>query len=164
MTKVGRILAVGAVAVVALGARSYFARYGVAIANNWLPASTAPAVLPHFDHTPKHGGLVLMDGDTHFEVVLDNRGRCSIYFTNAVRTPLPASFASQVRIAVTQTGYAQETTPLQIDVADTQWTGRGTPIEDPNAVVRITYTAGEAPYWIDVPVSAWPSLIASLPR
>ena len=164
MTRVGKIIAVGAVAVAALGARSYFARYGVALASTWLPTLGATSVLPHYDHRPRHDGLVLMDGDTHFEVVLDNRGRCSVYFTDAARSPLPASFAAQVRIAVTQTGYSQETTPLQIDAADTRWTGRGTPIEDANAVVRIAYTAGERSYWIDVPVSAWPGVIASLPR
>ena len=114
MTRVGRIIAVGAIAVAALGARSYFARYGVAFASSLLPTSTAPSLLPHFDHSPRHGGLVLMDGDTHFEVVLDNRGRCSVYFTNAVRTPLPASFASQLHVTLSQAGYSPETVEMQI--------------------------------------------------
>lgn len=168
MTKVGRIIAVGALALVALWTRSYFARSGVALASSWLPASTSTSSptsrLPHYDHTPRHGGLVLMDSDTHFEVVLENTGRCTVYFSDAVRSPLPASFASRLGVVLSQAGYAQETIPMQKDASDTRWVGRGTPIEDPNAVLRISYSAGEKPYWIDVPVSAWPSLIASLPR
>jgi hypothetical protein len=81
-----------------------------------------------------------------------------------VRTPVPASIASKVLVVVTPPGRAAETIPLQIDTTGAQWIGRGTPIDDPNAIVRITYASGEKPYWIDVPASAWNGAISSRPR
>ena len=98
-----------------------------------------------------------MNGDTHFEVVLDRAGGYSVYFTDAVRAPLPASIASMVRVAVTQTGRPTETIPMQIDASGGRWIGRGAAIDDQNAIVRVTYAAADKPYWIDVPVSGWPA-------
>ena len=164
MRKLGKAIAVSVVALVALGVRTYVVRYSVASAKNARPTSNSAATLGHFDHSPRHGGLVLMNGDTHFEVVLDRDGRYGVYFSDAVRVALPASMASQVRIAVTPTARSPETTALQIDATNACWIGRGTPIDDPNAIVRIAYTAEEKPYWIDVPVSAWTGVISSLPR
>jgi hypothetical protein len=164
MRRLGKAIAVSAVAIGALGVRMYVARYSVASAGDSLSSSSSTAPITHFDHRPRHGGLVLMNGDTHFEVVLDGDGRYNVYFSDAVRTALPASIASQVLVAVTPPGRAPETTPLQIDATGARWIGRGTPIDDPNAIVRITYTAGDKPYWIDVPASAWNGVIASRPR
>jgi len=42
-----------------------------------------------------------------------------------------------------------------------QWVGRGPPMDDADALVRVGYTADTTPYWIDVPASAWISLTAS---
>lgn len=156
---VGRVVAVSAVAMIALGVRTYMDGY---TAKN-LEQINAARALAHFDHAPRHGGLVLMNGDTHFEVVLDRTGQYRVYFSDAVRTALPAAVASQVHVAVTPNGGAPDNTPLQIDAAGTHWTGRGPGIVDPNAVARITYIAQQKPYWIDVPASAWPGVIASLP-
>jgi hypothetical protein len=167
MRRLGKAIAVSAVAIGALGVRMYVARYSVdnvAGATNLLPSFGSTGPLTHFDHRPRHDGLVLMNGDTHFEVVLDGDGRYSVYFSDAVRTALPASIASQVLVVVTPPGRAPEATPLQIDATGARWIGRGTPIDDPNAIVRITYTAGEKPYWIDVPASAWNGVISSRPR
>ena len=52
---------------------------------------------PHGDHTPHHGGMVLMNGDIHYEVVLGRDGRHRIWFSDAVRNDLPASIASNLR-------------------------------------------------------------------
>ena len=51
---------------------------------------------PHGDHSPHHGGLVLMKGELHYEVVLDPKGKHAIWFSDAVREDLPASVASKV--------------------------------------------------------------------
>jgi hypothetical protein len=38
------------------------------------------------------------------------------------------------------------------------WIGQLKITNDPQAIVRVTYVArGEQPYWIDVPLSAWPN-------
>ena len=122
------------------------------------PASPAPAnpgasaTVPHGNHDPKYGGVVLMNGDLHFEVVLRRDGRHQVYFSDAVREELPASIASRVSVTVTRAGAAPETVALQIDESGESWIGRGRPVEDPaHAAARITYTVQEKPYWIDVP-------------
>ncbi len=165
MAGTSKFVAAGVIAVAALGARTYFLHYGVASAERWLPASVrAPAPLPHFDHAPRHGGLVLMDGDTHFEVLVSSDGRYTVYFSDAVRKPIPADNFSGVKAQLTQAGQAQETTTLDVDTGDARWIGRGSPIVDPNAIVRIGYVSPEHPYWMDIPVSAWPEVTASLRR
>lgn len=162
MKGIGKVGAVAMLALAALGVRSYVAHLNVASATSALPTSTSPA-LAHLDHSPRHGGLVLMNGDTHFEVVVDADSRYAVYFTDAVRAPLPASAALEVHVAVTPNGRPAQIIPLQIDPTRTHWIGRGEAIDDLNAVLRITYVpAVGAPYWIDVPVSAWPRAIASL--
>ena len=148
MTRTRKTVAVSAIALVALGVRTYVARYDVA-------SAAAPAPLPHLDHRPRHGGLVLMNGDTHFEVVVEKSGRSSVYFSDAIRTPIDPSAAAQVSVALTQAGYRPETVELQVDAANGRWAGYEAPIDDPNAIVRIAYTVDGKPYWIDVPVSAW---------
>ena len=49
---------------------------------------------PHGDHSPHHGGIVLMNGDVHYEVVMDPAGKYEVWFSDAVRTDLPASVAA----------------------------------------------------------------------
>jgi hypothetical protein len=102
-----------------------------------------------------------MNGDTHFEVVLDTTGSYSVYFSSGVRTPLPATIASEVRIAVIPSGRPRETIAMGADPTNSYWVGRGTPMDDADAIVRVGYTADTTPYWIDVPASAWISLTAS---
>lgn len=158
MSHVGRIIAVGVVAVGGLGVRAYVGEYSARTAQPQSPSARAQA---HFDHTPRHGGLVLMNGDTHFEVVLDRQGDYSVYFTDAVRSPLPASMASEVGVQVTAPGRASQTVPMRMDASDARWTGRGFRIDSIETVVRISYTADGKPYWIDLPASAWPEVMTS---
>lgn len=50
-----------------------------------LPAGSG-ATVPHRDHEPRHGGVVLMKGDLHYEVVLDPTGQSfRVFFTDASR-------------------------------------------------------------------------------
>jgi hypothetical protein len=108
--------------------------------------------VPHGNHDPKYGGVVLMNGDLHFEVVLRRDGRHQVYFSDAVRDELPASFASGVTVTVMRAGAPPETVPLQIDESGESWIGRGKAVDDPaHTTVRVAYTAQGAPYWIDVP-------------
>ena len=115
------------------------------------PASDGGAAVPHGDHNPHYGGLVLMDGDLHFEVVLGRDGSERVYFSDATRTELPAATASDVAVTVTQTSHPPQTTALVIDQSGESWIGRGQPVDDSSATVRIAFTARGKPYFIDVP-------------
>ena len=52
-------------------------------------------------------------------------------------------------------GRSRETVAMEPDPTNSHWVGRGTPIDDADAIVRVGYTADATPYWIDVPASAW---------
>ena len=105
----------------------------------------------HTDHLPRHGGLVLMTGDLHFEVILDKEGRHRVYFSDAVRAELPASIASELTITVTQHQKIFETLKARIDTDGKRWVADGKPVDDVNAVARVAFTAQGRPYWIDLP-------------
>jgi len=111
----------------------------------------AMPMMPHADHRPRHGGIVLMNGDLHFEVVMQRSGRYEVYFSNAVRDPLPASVASDVIITVQRTGQPPEPLTLQIDDTGDYWLAQGRPVPEPDAMARIAYVVAGKPYWIDMP-------------
>jgi hypothetical protein len=115
-------------------------------------AAPAGGTVPHGDHNPRYGGLVLMNGDLHFEVVLTRDGSARVYFSDATRAELPAATASDVTITINQTSKAPEVIALHIDDSGESWVGRGKPIDDPAATARIAYTSQGKPYFIDVPL------------
>jgi len=118
------------------------------------PANSASSV-PHGDHNPHHGGIVMMKGeDLHYEVVLDPAGRShGVYFTDALREDLPASVASNVELTIKRSGSADEHVALQIDAAGESWVGSGQPIANPETTtVRVGFSIRNEPYWIDLPV------------
>jgi hypothetical protein len=120
------------------------------------PAAAAPPAesdVPHGDHNPHHGGVVMMQGDLHYEVVFDPAGAHRVYFTDAVREDLPAATASDVTVTIVRKGEPVEKIALQIDDAGESWVGVGRPVKDPDATtVRLAYTVKAAqPYWIDLP-------------
>src|ERR1700693_5616691 len=66
---------------------------------NPMDATAAPvAGMAHGNHNPKYGGVVLMNGDLHFEVVAKAEGSYTVYFSDATRQELPASAVSDVRL------------------------------------------------------------------
>jgi hypothetical protein len=116
-------------------------------------ASTGGSV-PHGDHNPHHGGIVMMKGeDLHYEVVLDPAGRAHhVYFTDALREDLPASVASDVSLTIHRPKTADERIPLQIDESGESWIGSGHPVADPAATtVRVAFSIRQESYWIDLP-------------
>jgi len=120
-----------------------------------VPASppTGSAV-PHGDHNPHHGGVVMMKGDDlHYEVVLDPSGRSHrVYFTDAAREELPASVASDVALTIKRDSESDETVGMQIDDAGESWVGHGRPVAKPvNTTVRLGFSIRHEPYWIDLP-------------
>jgi hypothetical protein len=114
-------------------------------------AASTTSAIPHGDHNPKFGGLVLMNGDLHFETVLRRDGTYRVFFSDAVRAELPAATASGVTITITRTSGAAETVALRIDDSGESWVGKGRAVEDPAATARIAYSAHGKPYFIDVP-------------
>lgn len=106
---------------------------------------------PHGDHTPQHGGLVLMNGDVHYEVVLDPGGRHSVWFSDAVRTELPASIATNVRLVVSRPGAPAESLSLAIDESGESWVARGQPIAGDSAMAKLTYDIRGVPHEVEIP-------------
>ena len=118
------------------------------------PALSPPpsgAAAPHGDHNPHHGGIVLMNGDLHFEVVATRDGACRVYFSDATRAELPAATASDVIVTISHQGRAPEAVALSIDEGGESWMGRGRPVADRDASLRVAYTSRGQPYFIDVP-------------
>ncbi len=98
-----------------------------------------------------------MHGDLHFEVLLDPDGRHRVYLTDAVRSELPASAASEVTVTVLRPGEDQgETLVLEIDEFGESWVARGQPVveEESRAVVALVHQ-GER-YEIELPFLAEP--------
>jgi hypothetical protein len=120
-----------------------------------VPASPqAGSTVPHGDHNPHHGGVVMMKGDDlHYEVVLDPSGRSHrLYFTDAVREELPASVASDVALTIKRDSESDETVAMQIDDAGESWVGHGRPVSKPdNTTGRLGFSIRREPYWIDLP-------------
>jgi hypothetical protein len=117
------------------------------------PAASVQTGTAHGDHSPHHGGVVMMKGDLHYEVVLDPTGRYRLYFTDAMRQDLPASTAMRASLTIARKGAPPEGVALQIDEAGESWTGQGRSVADPaTTTARLAYTLrGEEPYWIDLP-------------
>jgi hypothetical protein len=113
---------------------------------------TEPAAA-HGDHSPHHGGVVMMKGDLHYEVVFDPVGHYRLYFTDASRAELPAAEAANASITLMRPGEPPEGIELRIDDAGESWVGQGRPVKDPaRTTARVAYTIrGEEPYWIDLP-------------
>ena len=125
-------------------------------------SSSAPAAVPndpqhqgltqpHGDHTPHKGGLVLMNGDVHYEVVFSRDGKHRIWFSDGVRAELPASVASDVTMVITRPGKPAETLTLAIDDAGESWVANGQPVPEHDAYVKITYALTGEPHEVEIP-------------
>ena len=106
---------------------------------------------PHGDHSPHHGGMVLMQGELHCEVVLDPQGRHSVWFSDAVREELPASVASKVEMTVLRPNAPAETLALAIDESGESWITSGRAVSGGDVVVKLAFVARGEPYEIEVP-------------
>lgn len=106
---------------------------------------------PHGDHSPHHGGMVLMNGELHYEVVLDPKGRHSVWFSDAVREDLPASVASKVEMTVLRPAAPAETLALSIDDSGESWIASGKPVSGEDVMVKLTFVARGEPLEIEIP-------------
>ncbi len=108
-------------------------------------------MMAHGDHAPRYGGYVFMHGDLHFEVALDFGGEHRIYFSDAMRSELPAAVAEEVRITVRRPGEDPEPLRPEIDDFGEAWIAAGRPVEAEGAVADVYFRFEGAPYEIEVP-------------
>jgi photosystem II stability/assembly factor-like uncharacterized protein len=116
-------------------------------------AQHAGITTPHGDHSPHHGGVVLMNGEMHYEVVFDRAGKHQVWFSNAVREDLPASVASRVTMIVTRPAASPETLTLAIDESGESWVANGQPIVGKDVMVKLTLVTRGEPFEIEIPVT-----------
>ena len=114
-------------------------------------AQHANITTPHGDHSPHHGGLVMMNGEVHYEVVFDQAGKHRVWFSDAVREDLPASIASDVVMVVTPKMGSTETFALKIDDNGESWVADGHPLAGGD-IVKVTYKLRGEPFEIEIPV------------
>jgi hypothetical protein len=122
------------------------------------PAAAKPAdsqhagiTTPHGDHSPHHGGMVLMNGELHYEVVFDRSGKHQVWFSDAVREDLPASVAANVTMTVTRKGAPPEPLVLAIDDSGESWVADGKPVEGDDVMVKVSYAVRGAPFEVEIP-------------
>ena len=106
---------------------------------------------PHGDHSPHHGGIVMMNGETHYEVVLAKDGKHQVWFSDAVREDLPASIASNVVMVVSPKMGAAETFVLKIDESGESWIADGNQLASGD-IVKLTFSMRGEPFEIEIPV------------
>lgn len=109
---------------------------------------------PHGDHSPHRGGMVLMQGELHYEVVLDPKGRHSVWFSDAVREDLPASVASKVEMTVVRPNVKPERLTLAIDESGESWIASGQPVAGNDVMVTLAFVARGEPLEIEIPFPA----------
>jgi len=114
-------------------------------------AQHANITTPHGDHSPHHNGIVMMNGEIHYEVVFDQAGKHRVWFSDAVREDLPASIASNVVMTVTPKMGAVETFALKIDDSGESWVADGHPLAGGD-MVKLTYSLRGEPFEIEIPV------------
>ena len=111
-------------------------------------------MMAHGDHSPRYGGYVFMHGDLHFEVVLTGEGEHRIYFSDAMRSELPAAVAEELRITIRRvTDAGEELEPLRprIDEFGEAWIASGRAIDTEDTVAIVYFRFEGAPYEIEVP-------------
>jgi hypothetical protein len=92
-----------------------------------------------------------MNGDLHYEVVLDRSGQHRIWFTDAVRQDLPASIAQNVRMTVTRPNEPAEQIALEIDDSGESWIAKGRAVQGNGVLVKVTYSVRDAANEIEIP-------------
>ena len=114
-------------------------------------AQHAGITTPHGDHSAHHGGMVLMNREVHYEVVLDRGGKHRIWFSDAVRDDLPASQAAKVTMTIARKDAPPETLALGIDDSGESWVAAGQPVTPGDVTVMIRYVLRGEPFEIEIP-------------
>ena len=109
----------------------------------------------HGDHNPKFGGLVLMYGLLHFEIVGRPEGGVELHMSDAMRVPMPAVTVSDVTVEIERKDGAFETVTMSISEAGDFWSGPCAPLTDrENTTVHFAFVAFGVPYVYALPLAA----------
>ena len=103
---------------------------------------------------PHHGGLVLMNGDIHYEVLLGRDGRHQIWFSDAVRNDLPASIAQNLTLEFTRPSGPVEVVKPAIDDSGESWIATSRALDGDGVMVKIRYSLQGEPHEVEVPFVA----------
>jgi len=114
--------------------------------------SGAPmANMPHGNHDPKYGGVVMMNGELHFEMVAKPDGSYKVYFSDYARRELPASSVSNVSLAIKRPGFRAEPVDMRISATGEYWEGQGGSVDDKDTDIRVNFTYQGKPLFTDLP-------------
>jgi len=94
-----------------------------------------------------------MNGEVHYEVVLDRAGKHRIWFSDAVREDLPASQAAKVTMVVIRKGATEEILALAIDDNGESWVAAGQPLAPGDVTVKVSYVLRGEPFEIEIPLA-----------
>ncbi|MEM6485240.1 MAG: hypothetical protein AAF662_09675 [Pseudomonadota bacterium] len=109
----------------------------------------------HGDHNPRFGGLVLMYGLLHFEIVGKPEGGVELHLSDAMRAPMPAVSVSDVTVEIERPGGEYELVTMTVSEAGDFWSGISAPLVDhENTTVHVAFVAFGNPYVYAVPLSA----------
>ena len=109
----------------------------------------------HGNHNPKFGGLVLMYGLLHFEIVGRPEGGVELHMSDAMRVPMPAVTVSDVTVEIEREDGAFETVTMSISEAGDFWSGPCAPLTDQeNTTVHFAFVAFGVPYVYALPLGA----------
>ncbi len=94
-----------------------------------------------------------MNGEVHYEVVLDRAGKHRIWFSDAVREELPASQAVKVTMVILRKDAADESLTLGIDDSGESWVAAGQAVAPGDVMVKVSYVLRGQPFEIEIPLT-----------
>jgi hypothetical protein len=109
---------------------------------------------PHGDHSAHHGGMVFMNGDVHYELVLSAEGAHRVWFSDPMRNDLPASIVKGITLTVTRPDAAPEVLKMTIDDSGESWVAAGQAVKGEGVMVKVEYALEGAPHEVEVPFVA----------
>jgi len=118
------------------------------------PGGAPVGNMAHGNHDPKYGGVVLMNGELHFEMVAKAEGSYSVYFSDFARRELPASVVSGLKLAIKRPGFRAEPVDMQISPTGENWQGRSGSVDDKDTDIRVMFTYQGKPATSDMPFFA----------
>jgi hypothetical protein len=117
-----------------------------------LAADAMPASgMAHGTHDPKFNGVVMMNGNLHFEVVANRDGSYKIYFSDEARRELPASIVRDLKLEVARPGFRPEPVEMSISSSGENWEGKGGSVSEPDASIHVNYQYQGEPRATDLP-------------